>query len=87
MSTTNVLPLIRITTPNGQYCDVNVYHITMIDCRLEEGKKQYPIVFISNGEAITVTDEEALRISKAITKTDKPQQMIQSTCKFKNFNL
>jgi len=87
MSTTNVLPLIRIATPNGQYCDVNVYHIIMIDCRLEEGKKQYPIVFMSNGDAITVTDEEALRISKVITKIDKPQQMIQSTCKFNNFNL
>jgi len=75
MSTTNVLPLIRITTPNGQYCDVNVYHITMIDCRLEDGKKQYPIVFMSNGDAITVTDEEAKRISSAVSKINMPQQL------------
>jgi hypothetical protein len=80
--TTNVLPIIRINTPNGQYCDVNVYHITMIDCRLEDGKKQYPIIFMSSGEAITVTDEEADRITKAVSKIVKPDHMTQSTCKF-----
>jgi len=85
--TTNVLPIIRVTTPNGQYCDINAYHITMIDCRLEPGKKQYPLLFMSNGEAITVTDEEAERITKAISKIDKPPQMMQSTCKFTSYNL
>ena len=80
--TTHVLPIIRINTPNGQFCDVNAYHITMIDCRLEPDKKQYPIVFMSNGEAITVTDEEAERITKAISKIDKPPQMMRNTCNY-----
>ena len=79
--TTNVLPIIRVATPNGQYCDINAYHITMIDCRLEPGKKQYPLLFMSNGEAITVTDEEAERITKAISKIDRPTQVVQNTCK------
>jgi len=85
--TTNVLPIIRVTTPNGQYCDINAYHITMIDCRLEPGKKQYPLVLMSNGEAITVTDEEADRITKAISKIDKPQQSIGSTCNYSSREL
>ena len=80
--TTNVLPIIRVTTPNGQYCDINAYHITMIDCRLEPGKKQYPLVLMSNGEAITVTDEEAERITKAISKIEKPQQLNRNTCNY-----
>ena len=80
--TTNVLPIIRINTPNGQYCDVNAYHIIMIDCRLEPDKKQYPIVFMSNGEAITVTDKEAQRITKAVSKINKPQQLTQRTCNY-----
>jgi len=42
---------------------------------------------MSNGEAITVTDEEAERITKAISKIDKPPQMMQSTCKFTSYNL
>ena len=79
--TTNVLPIIRVTTPNGQYCDINAYHITMIDCRLEPGKKQYPLLLMSNGEAITVTDEEAERITKAISKIDRLAQVVQNTCK------
>jgi hypothetical protein len=85
--TTNVLPIIRINTPNGQFCDVNVYHITMIDCRIEEGQKQYPIIYISNGEAITVTDEEAARIAKAVSKIDKPSQLMRNSCKFKSKEL
>ena len=80
--TTNVLPIIRVTTPNGQYCDINAYHITMIDCRLEPGKKQYPLVLMSNGEAITVTNEEAERITKAISKINKPRQSIGNTCNY-----
>ena len=85
--TTNVLPIIRINTPNGQFCDVNVYHITMIDCRIEEGQKQYPIIYISNGEAITVTDEEAARITKAVSKINKPQQSMRNTCNYSSHEL
>jgi len=85
--TTNVLPLIRITTPNGQYCEVNAYHITMIDFRLEPDKKQYPIVFMSNGEAITVTEEEAKRVSLAVSKISKPQQSMRNTCKYNSHEL
>jgi len=85
--TTNVLPIIRINTPNGQYCDVNAYHITMIDCRLEPGKKQYPLLLMSNGEAITVTDEEAARITKAVSKIDKPQKSMRNTCNYSSHEL
>mgnify|MGYP001370844088 CR=1 FL=1 len=85
--TTNVLPIIRVTTPNGQYCDINAYHITMIDCRLEPGKKQYPLVLMSNGEAITVTDEEAARITKAVSKIDKPQKSMRNTCNYSSHEL
>ena len=85
--TTNVLPIIRVTTPNGQYCDINAYHITMVDCRLEPGKKQYPLVLMSNGEAITVTDKEADRIVKAISKISRLTQLEQSTCNYKSREL
>ena len=85
--TTNVLPIIRINTPNGQYCDVNAYHIAMIDCRLEPDKQQYPIVFMSNGEAITVTGKEAERIKKAVSKIDEPTKVVHYTCNYSSREL
>ena len=83
--TTNVLPIVKITTPNGQSCDVNAYHITMIDHRRSPNKGySYPTVCLSNGMQIAVTEEEAQRISEAVSKVAEQSRYDRSvnTCKF-----
>ena len=70
--TTNVLPIIKITTPNGQRCEVNAYHITMLDYRHDTNGYTYPTVCLSSGTSIAVTEEEADRVSAAISKIDRP---------------
>ena len=80
--TTNVLPIIRVNTPNGQYCDVNAYHITMIDYRRDNKGYTYPTVCLSTGASIAVTEEEADRVTKAISKINKPQQLTRNTCNY-----
>ena len=80
--TTNVLPIIKITTPNGQTCNVNAYHITMIDCRRDSKGYTYPTVCLSTGASIAVTEEEADRVKKAISKINKPQQLTRNTCNY-----
>jgi uncharacterized protein YlzI (FlbEa/FlbD family) len=81
--TTNVLPIIKITTPNGQHCNINAYHITMIDYRRDTNGYAYPTVCLSSGSAIAVTEEEANRIVKAISKLDKPPEQVNNLCKFR----
>ena len=66
--TTNVLPIIKITTPNGQSCNVNAYHITMIDYRRDPKGYSYPTVCLSTGATIAVTEEEAARVTRAVSK-------------------
>lgn len=82
--TTNVLPILRIKTPNGEYCDINVYHITMIDCRQDIKGYIYPTVCLSNGLSIAITEEEAQRISEAITKHPVQERYEReiNNCKF-----
>ena len=80
--TTNVLPIIRINTPNGQLCDVNAYHITMIDYRCDSKGYTYPTVCLSTGATIAVTEEEASRVAKAVAKIDRLAQTVNNTCKF-----
>ena len=80
--TTNVLPIIKITTPNGQLCNVNAYHITMIDFRCDNKGCSYPTVCLSSGAAIAVTEEEADRVTKAVSKINKPQQLTRNTCNY-----
>ena len=80
--TTNVLPIIRVSTPNGQHCDVNAYHITMIDYRCDSKGYTYPTVCLSTGASIAVTEEEANRVKKAISKINKPQQLTRNTCNY-----
>ena len=79
--TTNVLPIIRVNTPNGQHCDINAYHITMIDYRRDNKGYTYPTVCLSTGATIAVTEEEAALVSKAISKIDRPAQVVQHACK------
>ena len=84
--TTNVLPIIRVNTPNGQHCDVNAYHITMIDHRRgEEGA--FPTVCLSTGSSIAVTEEEAARVATAVSKINRPHHVAQSTCNYKSHEL
>ena len=71
---TNVLPIIKITTPNGQHCDINAYHITMVDYRHDTSGYSYPTVCLSSGASIAVTEEEAERVSKAVTKLTKSEE-------------
>ena len=78
---TNVLPIIRVNTPNGQICSVNAYHITMVDYRCDSKGYSYPTVCLSTGASIAVTEEEANRVTEAITKVDRPAQVVQYTCK------
>ena len=85
--TTNVLPIIRINTPNGQLCDVNAYHITMIDYRSDNKGYSYPTVCLSTGSSIAVTEEEAARVAKAISKLSTPLQSASDTCKYKTPSL
>ena len=80
--TTNVLPIIKITTPNGQICNVNAYHITMIDLRRDSKGYAYPTVCLSSGASIAVTEEEAERVTKAVSKINKPQQLTRNTCNY-----
>ena len=74
--TTNVLPIIRVNTPNGQICNVNAYHITMVDYRCDSKGYSYPTVCLSTGASIAVTEEEANRVTEAITKVDRPAQVV-----------
>jgi len=85
--TTNVLPIIRISTPNGQHCDVNAYHITMIDHRRDSKGYTYPTVCLSTGATIAVTEEEADRVTKLIIKIDKPVQPIQHNINLRSHEL
>jgi hypothetical protein len=85
--TTNVLPIIRVDTPNGQHCDVNVYHITMIDYRSDNKGYSYPTVCLSTGVSIAVTEEEASRVAKAVSKINRPPHVEQSTCNYKSREL
>ena len=80
--TTNVLPIIKIETPNGQFCEVNAYHITMIDYRYDTNGYSYPTVCLSSGTSIAVTEEEAGRISKAVSKLTKSEERAKSICKY-----
>ena len=80
--TTNVLPIIKITTPNGQRCEVNAYHITMIDYRHGTNGYTCPTVCLSSGASIAVTEEEAERISKAVTKLTKPEERAKNICNY-----
>ena len=82
--TTNVLPIIKITTPNGQHCDVNAYHITMIDYRHDTNGYSYPTVCLSSGASIAVTEEEAERVSKAVSKLTKSEERAKSICKYQS---
>ena len=85
--TTNVLPIIKITTPNGQICNVNAYHITMIDFRHDGKGYTYPTVCLSTGASIAVTEEEAERVTKLTTKIDKPVQAIQYSINCRSYEL
>ena len=85
--TTNVLPIIRINTPNGQHCDVNAYHITMIDLRRDSKGYAFPTVCLSTGTSIAVTEKEAARVTTAVSKINSPPRVEQSTCKYKTPNL
>ena len=85
--TTNVLPIIRINTPNGQLCDVNAYHITMIDYRCDSKGYTYPTVCLSTGATIAVTEEEASRVAKAVAKIDRPHRVEQITCNYSSREL
>ena len=85
--TTNVLPIIRVSTPNGQHCDVNAYHITMIDYRRDSKGYTYPTVCLSTGASIAVTEEEASRVAKAISKINRPPRVEQGTCNYKSREL
>jgi uncharacterized protein YlzI (FlbEa/FlbD family) len=85
--TTNVLPIIKITTPNGQICSVNAYHITMIDFRHDGKGFTYPTVCLSTGASIAVTEEEAGRVTKLITKIDKPVQTIHHNINVRSHEL
>ena len=80
--TTYVLPIIRVNTPNGQHCDVNAYHITLIDYRSDNKGYSYPTICLSNGASIAVTEEEAERVTKAVSKINKPQQLTRNTCNY-----
>ena len=82
--TTNVLPIIKITTPNGQRCEVNVYHITMIDYRCDISGYTYPTVCLSSGASIAVTEEEAERISKEVSKLTKQEERAKNICKYQS---
>ena len=84
---TNVLPIIRISTPNGQHCDVNAYHITMIDHRCDDKGYEYPTVCLSSGTSIAVTEEEAERVTKAISKINRSPRVEQITCNYKSREL
>lgn len=81
--TTNVLPIIKITTSNGQHCSINAYHITMIDHRSDDNGYTYPTVCLSSGASISVTEEEADRIVKAVIKLEKPSAQVNNLCKFR----
>jgi len=85
--TTNVLPIIRVSRPNGERCDVNAYHITMIDYRHDSKGYSYPTVCLSNGVSIAVTEEEAKRVAKSVSKLSTPPQTVSSTCKYKTPSL
>ena len=85
--TTNVLPIIRVSTPNGQHCDVNAYHITMIDYRRDSKGYTYPTVCLSTGATIAVTEEEAARVTQSVSKLSTPPQTVISTCKYKTPSL
>lgn len=85
--TTNVLPIIRVNTPNGQHCDVNAYHITMIDHRCDSKGYTYPTVCLSTGATIPVTEEEAARVTQSVSKLSTPPQTVSSTCKYKTPSL
>jgi len=85
--TTNVLPIIRVNTPNGQYCDVNAYHITMVDYRRDSKGYTYPTVCLSNGGSIAVTEQEAARVTKAVSKLSTPPQTVGNSCKYKTPSL
>ena len=85
--TTNVLPIIRINTPNGQHCDVNAYHITMIDHRCDSKGYTYPTVCLSTGASVAVTEEEAARVTKAVSKINRPHRVEQSTCNYRSREL
>jgi len=80
--TTNVLPIIKIKTPNGQHCDINAYHITMIDYRHDTNGYTYPTVCLSSGASIAVTEEEAERVSRAVTKLTKPEERAKNACNY-----
>ena len=85
--TTNVLPIIRINTPNGQHCDVNAYHITMIDHRCDGKGYAFPTVCLSTGASIAVTEKEAARVATAVSKINRPPRVEQSTCNYKSREL
>jgi uncharacterized protein YlzI (FlbEa/FlbD family) len=82
--TTNVLPIIKITTPNGQHCHINAYHITMIDYRHDSSGYAYPTVCLSSGASVAVTEEEAERISRAVTKLTKSEERAKNICKYQS---
>ena len=82
--TTNVLPIIKIETPNGQFCEVNAYHITMIDYRNNANGYSCPTVCLSSGASIAVTEEEAERVSKAVSKLTKPEERAKRICKYQS---
>jgi len=82
--TTNVLPIIKITTPNGQRCDINAYHITMIDYRHDTNGYTCPTVCLSSGTSIAVTEEEAERVSRAVSKLTKSEERAKSICKYQS---
>jgi hypothetical protein len=84
--TTNVLPIIRVNTPNGQHCDVNAYHITMIDHRRGE-ESAFPTVCLSTGASIAVTEKEAGRVATAVSKINRPPRAEQITCNYKSREL
>ena len=85
--TTNVLPIIRVNTPNGQYCDVNAYHITMIDYRRDSKGYAFPTVCLSTGASIAVTEEEAERVTMTVSKIDRLDRVGRSTCNYKSREL
>ena len=85
--TTNVLPIIKITTPNGQTCNVNAYHITMIDCRRDSKGYTYPTVCLSTGASIAVTEKEAARVATAVSKINRQTRVEKSTCNYKSREL
>ena len=80
--TTNVLPIIKVITPNGQHCEINAYHITMIDYRHDTSGYTYPTVCLSSGASIAVTEEEAERVSKSVSKLTKSEERARSICKY-----